>query len=71
MAGINFNTAESVLPRGLLLFHGVGTGKTRSFISSALYTISTKKDVYKNPKIIIIVNKVLIEQIKKEIVNYI
>ena len=61
MSGINFNYDQPILPRGLLLFHSVGTGKTRSFLSSALYTITTKKDVYKNPKIIIIVNKVLIE----------
>ena len=60
ISGTNFNHNEIVLPRGLLLFHSVGTGKTRTFISSALYTITTKKDIYKNPKIIIIVNKVII-----------
>ena len=60
ISGTNFDYDLPVLPRGLLLFHSVGTGKTRSFISSALYTITTRKDVYKNPKIIIIVNKVII-----------
>lgn len=62
---------NGIHPRGLLLFHTMGTGKTITNIASGFYCLATLSNYTPKSKIIFICNKALSLQIQAEIVKYI
>ena len=37
---------KSLIPRGLLMYFGMGTGKTITFIGASLRSLITRTDIY-------------------------
>lgn len=66
------NIEKSLIPKGLLMFFGMGTGKTISFIGASLKSLYYRTDIYTNAsKIYIILNKSLQQKTIQEISKYI
>lgn len=41
------NSSDDISPRGNLSFWSPGTGKSMGFLSAALFSVTTRKDIYK------------------------
>ena len=62
---------DFALPRGVLLYWKQGSGKTKGFIATALYTMTTRSDVYKKAIAVIVINKSLQQNVISELNYYV
>jgi len=62
---------KHMFPRGLLLYHFMGTGKTITNIASAFYCIARVPVYTEKSKVIFICNKALQAQVHAEVQFYV